>query len=172
MPCYLTQRLRARARRFSLDGNGLPAQRWARLTATFYCNIPRSALDPAAPPKARPSLYGHGLLGDADEVNAGNVRTMANEHNFVFCATDWAGFAERGRAEHRRGRCSDFSGFHTMADRMQQGFLNMLFLGPAMIHPQGLVVEPGVPEGRPERARHARGCSSTATARAASWAAR
>ena len=32
----------------------------------------------------------------------------------------------------------DFSGFNTVADRMQQGFLNMLFLGRAMIHPAGL----------------------------------
>ena len=36
----------------------------------------------------------------------------------------------------------DFSGFNTVADRMQQGFLNMLFLGRAMIHPDGLAADP------------------------------
>jgi hypothetical protein len=33
---------------------------------------------------------------------------------------------------------SDFSKFNTVADRMQQGFVNQMFLGRAMIHPQGL----------------------------------
>ena len=47
--------------------------------------------DPVHP--ARASIYGHGLLGSNDEVNAGNV-TMANEHNFVFCATKWAGMSD------------------------------------------------------------------------------
>src|SRR3546814_6917355 len=37
---------------------------------------------------ARPSLYGHGLLGSHDEVGAGNVRDMAQEYNMTFCAVD------------------------------------------------------------------------------------
>ena len=57
------------------------------------------------PPKARPALYGHGLLGNpATEIDAGNVESMSNEHNFVFCATAWAGFATEDLAQHRR-RC-------------------------------------------------------------------
>ena len=103
----------------------------------FTCRIPRSALDPANPPAARPSLYGHGLLGSPSEVNAGNVRAMANEHNFVFCATAWAGFAAEDIG-NVVGAISDFSHFNTVADRMQQGFLNQLILGRLMIHPQGL----------------------------------
>ncbi len=62
---------------------------------------------------------------------------MSNEHNFVFCATAWAGFSEDD-VPHIVSTLSDLSGFNTIADRMQQGFLNMLFLGRAMIHPQGL----------------------------------
>ena len=38
-------------------------RRMGTTQAKFCCSIPRSALDPASPPKARPSLYGHGLLG-------------------------------------------------------------------------------------------------------------
>ena len=30
---------------------------------------------------ARPSLYGHGLLGDASQVSGGAKRALANEHN-------------------------------------------------------------------------------------------
>src|SRR4029453_4981551 len=60
VPCYLTNGC-APGGRFSLDGSGLP-RRMGTVAAKFYCNIPRSVLDPASPPKARPSLYGHGLL--------------------------------------------------------------------------------------------------------------
>ena len=55
----------------------------------------------------------------------------------MFCATDWAGFAEQDLG-HIVAVMSDFSKFNTLADRMQQGFLNQMFLGRAMIHPQGL----------------------------------
>jgi hypothetical protein len=135
VPCYLTDGC-APGGSFSFDSRGLP-RRMGTMSAKFFCNIPRSALDPASPPKARPSLYGHGLLGEATEIDAGNVKSMSNEHNFVFCATPWAGFSEED-VPHIVSVLADFSGFNTMADRMQQGFLNMLFLGRAMIHPQGL----------------------------------
>src|SRR6185436_4198601 len=91
VPCYMTKGC-APGGSFSFDRRGLP-RRMGTTTAKFFCNIPRSALDPATPPKARPSLYGHGLLGTADEIDAGNVKAMSNEHNFVFCATPWAGFS-------------------------------------------------------------------------------
>ena len=77
------------------------------VTAGFICNIPRSATadgnDPVHP--ARGGVYGHGLLGSNDEVNAGNVRTMGNAHNFVFCATKWAGFSEDDIGDRGRRRC-------------------------------------------------------------------
>jgi hypothetical protein len=139
VPCYLTKGC-APGGSFSFDSRGLPRQ-MGTTTAKFFCNIPRSALDPASPPKARPSLYGHGLLGEADEIDAGNVKAMSNEHNFVFCATNWAGFSSDDVA-HIITVLSDFSAWNTVADRMQQGFLNMLLLGRAMIHPQGLSALP------------------------------
>jgi hypothetical protein len=140
VPCYVTKGC-AVGGRFSLDKRGLP-RRMGTTTAKFFCNIPRSALDPAAPPKARPALYGHGLLGSPDEIDAGNVKAMSNEHNFVFCATAWAGFSEEDAPYIATKVLTDFSGFDTVADRMQQGFLNMLLLGRAMIHPQGLSALP------------------------------
>jgi len=108
-------------------------------TADFRCIVPKAALagpDGAAVP-ARASLYGHGLLGDEGEVSAGNVRRMANEHNFVFCATKWIGMSEEdiGNAVTILG---DFSNFPTLADRCQQGILNTLFLGRLLIHKDGL----------------------------------
>ena len=94
---------------------------------------------------------------------------MSNEHNFVFCATPWAGFSEED-VPHIVSVLGDFSGFNTVTDRMQQGFLNMLFLGRAMIHPQGLSALPAFQKGGQSVITRARS-STTATARAASWAA-
>ncbi len=139
VPCYLTDAC-APGGRFTFSKKGLPEYH-GTTTATFTCRIPRSALDPADPPQARPSLYGHGLLGSASEVNAGNVRSMANEHNFVFCATAWAGFASEDLG-NIVAAINDFSRFNTVADRMQQGFLHQLLLGRLMIHPQGLASNP------------------------------
>jgi hypothetical protein len=134
-PCFLSNGCQPGGQ-FVFDKRGLPTQR-GTTTFRWYCNIPRSALDPASPPQARPSLYGHGLLGSPTEFDAGNVKSMSNEHNFVFCATAWAGFANEdlGNIVSVLG---DLSKFNTVADRMQQGFLQQLLLGRALIHPQGL----------------------------------
>ena len=72
-----------------------------RRSANVVCVIPKTP----PPGPLRPSLYGHGLLGGAGEVTGGNVRAMANEHGFVFCATDWTGHVDARRAERAR-RCS------------------------------------------------------------------
>src|SRR5262249_6077461 len=79
-----------------LGPDGLPVHQATTQPASFICNIPRAALPSAAGPAvpARASIYGHGLLGSNTEVNAGNVEAMANEHNFVFCATKWIGMAD------------------------------------------------------------------------------
>lgn len=108
-------------------------------TADFRCIVPRAALagpGGAAVP-ARPAVYGHGLLGSEREVGAGNVRSMSNEHNFVFCATKWIGMSEQD-VGNAVGILGDLSGFPTLADRCQQGILNTLFLGRLMIHHDGL----------------------------------
>jgi hypothetical protein len=126
---------------FNTGQNGLP-QRNGDYTAPFTCIIPRAALKPdGTVARARPALYGHGLLGSEREVAAGNVRDMANEHNFVFCATKWIGLSEDdiGNAVSVLG---DVSRFPTIADRLQQGILDTLFLGRLMTHDGGFVSNP------------------------------
>ena len=93
----------------------------------FQCEIPRSAFD--AP--ARPALYGHGLLGGEDEVDAGNVKSMAAEHGFVFCATRWIGMSEED-VPNVITALADLTRFRTVADRLQQSLLDFTFLGRAM----------------------------------------
>ncbi len=81
------------------------------------------------------------MLGSEREVAAGNVRDMANEHNFVFCATKWIGLSEEdiGNAVSVLG---DLSRFPTIADRLQQGILDTLFLGRLMTDAGGFVSNP------------------------------
>ena len=82
-------------------------------------------------------------------MNAGNVQAMSAEHNFVFCATDWIGMSDGGHRRTPWSMLQDFSRFPALADRLQQGFLNFLYLGRLMIHPDGFGADPAFQdEGR------------------------
>jgi hypothetical protein len=136
VPCYLDQQGCPPGARFHLDPKtGLPTQLPGNeMTADFRCIVPRSA---SAGAPARLSLYGHGLLGSDSEVEAGNVKDMANEHDIVFCATNWAGMSSED-VPNAVSVLKDTSGMPTIADRLQQGMLNFLYLGRLMIHKDGL----------------------------------
>jgi hypothetical protein len=132
--------------RFNTGANGLP-QRNGDYTAPFICIIPRAALKPdGTVARARPAVYGHGLLGSEREVGAGNVRDMANEHNFVFCATKWIGLSEEDLG-NAVSILEDISRFPSLADRLQQGMLDTLFLGRLMIAENGFVTDPAFQAG-------------------------
>jgi hypothetical protein len=134
--------------RLVLGPDGLPVHQDTPQPASFICNIPRAALPAgtAAATAARAAIYGHGLLGSNDEVNAGNVEAMANEHNFVFCATKWIGMADED-VPNAIGILQDLGKFPTLADRLQQGMLNQLYLARLMIHPQGFVSNAAFQDG-------------------------
>src|SRR5829696_4354601 len=134
VPCFLDQPGCPPGSRFRLGADRLP-QRIPGNTyeAAFICNIPRSAT-PAHP--ARPSLYGHGLFGDAGEVGADNVEQLGNENDVLVCAADWIGMSEND-LPNALGVLQDLSSFPTLPDRLQQGFLNFLYIGRAMVHPKG-----------------------------------
>ncbi|WP_068924713.1 hypothetical protein [Planobispora rosea] len=122
--------------------DGLPRPLGDTLKAQYQCVIPRSALTRPA----HPSLYGHGLLGRATEVRAGNVRAMAGEHNFVFCATKWIGMSDED-VQHVAGVFGDFSRFGTVTDRLQQSLVNFVLLGRAMIGKDGLASHEAFQDG-------------------------
>jgi hypothetical protein len=127
--------------RFNTGANGLP-QRNGDYTAPFICIIPHAALKPdGTVARARPAVYGHGLLGSEREVGAGNVRDMANEHNFVFCATRWIGLSEEDLG-NAASILEDISRFPSLADRLQQGMLDTLFLGRLLVAENGFVTDP------------------------------
>jgi hypothetical protein len=102
-------------------------------TAKFECAIPVAALTSPA----HAALYGHGLLGSPDEIDGGNVKDMSQEHDFAFCATAWSGMSDED-VPNAGKLLGDLSGFASLADRDQQGFLNQLYLGRLFIHPSGL----------------------------------
>ena len=102
----------------------------------FTCIVPRSSLNGPIATGLRPSLYGHGLLGSQGEVGGGNVKAMAFESQMMFCATDWYGFATTN-VPNVLLILQDISNFPLLGDETQQGMLNFLFLGRAMIHPDG-----------------------------------
>ena len=124
--------------RMQLDANGLPIHQATLQPGSFVCNIPRAALATASGPvtPARASIYGHGLLGSNTEVSSGNVKAMAQEHNFVFCATKWIGMADED-VPNAITILQNFSNFPTLTDRLQQSMVNQLFLARLMIHPNG-----------------------------------
>ena len=138
VPCYLVTCGDAATTGFhygSSKPDAVPTQIPGNVaTAQFECVIPQTA---SATDPARISLYGHGLLGKPSEVEAGNVKAMATEHNFVFCATAWWGLADPD-TPFDAGALQDVNKFPVAVDRLQQGVLNMLFLGRLLLHKDGL----------------------------------
>lgn len=130
----------------NLGADGLPVKNGADFTANFSCTVPNTAT--AATP-ARISMYGHGLLGSGTEVengSGGNIRNFAKEHNVVFCATDWAGFASPDIL-FVANVLGDFTNFPTFIDRQHQGILNMMFLGRLVKHANGLSSDTNFQDG-------------------------
>jgi hypothetical protein len=123
-----------------LDANGDPEQN-GFYDARFTCNIPRSAVDPdtgdVVGDGVRTSMYGHGLFGDYTEVHTRDVRTLGTDHGVMTCATDFIGMSEDDVGPVAIPALLDMSHFKPLPDRLQQGFLDFLYLGRAMIHPDG-----------------------------------
>ncbi|MFC4134092.1 hypothetical protein ACFOZ4_26065 [Hamadaea flava] len=127
----------------SAEPDAVPTPSGGTIAADFVCNLPRSAT--AASP-AHLSLYGHGLLGAPTEINAGNVKDMAYGQDFLFCATSWIGMAAAD-VPFVASVFGDLTRFAAVADRLQQSYLDFLFLGRLMAHPAGFAVNPAFQDG-------------------------
>jgi hypothetical protein len=117
-----------------LSSEGTPIQNgvWS---ANFDCIIP-SVASTGTGGAARPSLYGHGLFGSASEVAAGPQRSLSQGHDIVQCATDEIGMSESDIPSVVQA-LQNLSSFPKITDRLQQGLLDELYLGRAMISPSG-----------------------------------
>lgn len=148
VPNYLNQAGGVSGSSFNYDApnDGLPDQRNGNdtLQANFICNIPRSALadgtqNTMAITPGRAAIYGHGQQGNAGQVNGGSATgELSNLYNFVFCATDFIGMSSSDDLNILQ-LVAQFGKMNTLADRLQQGLLNNLYLVRLMIHPQGFI---------------------------------
>jgi hypothetical protein len=136
VPCYLEPNCDPGGS-FQLGADGLPSRNAGNdWTANFDCIIPRSAID-GTPTPGRPAIYGHGLFGTASEVfNADIQQELANTYGFVLCATDEIGMSNSDLT-NTVGILGDLSKFPQLADRLQQGLLDEIFLGRLMAMPSG-----------------------------------
>jgi hypothetical protein len=141
VPCYMNQPgcpPGARLHYSSGAKDALPTQMPGNFqTAKFQCNIPRAAV--GAP--SRIGIYGHGLLGDETQIDEDNIQDMSAEHDFTFCATQWSGMAKED-VPNAVQILGDFSKFPSLADRLQQGIVNTLYLGRLLRHPLGFAADP------------------------------
>src|SRR5438874_5598825 len=133
VPCYLFPSC-GPGGTMVLSPEGTPLQNgiWS---ANFDCIIPAVATAGAAE-SARPSLYGHGLFGDASEVASGPQRSLSQRHDIVQCATDEIGMS-LSDLPSALAATQNLSQFPKLTDRLQQGLLDELYLGRAMISPTG-----------------------------------
>jgi hypothetical protein len=137
VPCYLFPSC-APGGTMLLGPEGAPVQNgvW---TANFDCIIPAVATSGAGE-SALPSLYGHGLFGTAGEVASGPQQSLSEGHDIVQCATDEIGMSESD-VPSALAATQDLSLFNRLTDRLQQGLLDELYLGRAMISPSGFATD-------------------------------
>jgi len=112
--------------------------------AEFTCKLRTDV-----PGGAKPTLYGHGLLGGRGEVEGGSSGDL-RDGGHAMCAVDWIGMATEDITNVGL-ILNDISLFPSLADRAQQGFLNFLYVGRALIHPDGAVAQAAfqAPDGTP-----------------------
>lgn len=143
VPKYLDRADGGPGSRLHYGPDGRPAQN-GTYSAVFQCIIPRTALTEPG----RPMIFGHGLFGSHTSVDG--MRVAASESNTVVCATSWAGMSGEDLA-FIVTVIEDLSRFPAVPDRMQQAYVNALYLGRAMIHAGGLAALPAFQDdaGRP-----------------------
>jgi hypothetical protein len=144
VPCFLTNGCQPGGV-MDLDANGLP-QRNGNYEAKFTCIIPQIGLSGPAPPKLRPFIFGHGLVGTGDQVQGSINPNLAQEHAMIACATDEIGMASED-VGNIAAALIELSKFNVVPDRLQQGLINELFLARLMYHPGGLGTVPAFQDG-------------------------
>ncbi len=121
----------ARGSRLNLV-DGVPRQN-GFATVPFVVDIPHVAVNAGGTPRpARPTTWGHGLLGDRFQL--GTLSPLAQGFNFVITAVDMQGMSNDD-VPAILPLVADFSLFHRIPERLHQGFLNHLLLGRLMADP-------------------------------------
>ena len=154
--------------------------------ANFTCVIPRSAVEGPNAGPVKPSLYGHGLPGRRRRGRAAATSRDGLRARLHVLRHATGPASRRRTCRRSRLILQDLNNFPKLVDRSQQGFVNFMFLGRAMIHPQWLLVGPAFQFNgavdhrhpapllrRQQPGRHPRAAASSRSRRtstAASWA--
>ncbi len=147
VPCYLNQDGCPTGAKFDHDANGdITWNPDYSRDVKFTCEIPNSVetTNPGSITPAAVGIYGHGLLGSQGQLTG--QAAVADQANTIWCAMDFEGFADQDLSTVISALI-DMSNFDKLADRMQQGLLNFMYLGRALIHPQGLATDPAFEMG-------------------------
>ncbi|MEZ5154908.1 MAG: hypothetical protein R2718_02235 [Solirubrobacterales bacterium] len=140
VPCYLDEDNCPSGAEFAHDPDGgITWDPSFDRDVEFRCEIPDSVVAGSGPVQpAAVGIYGHGLLGTQDQLTG--QAALAQQENTIWCAMDFEGFAEQDLGTVIAS-LADMSNFNKLADRMQQGYVNFMYLGRALIHPSGLATD-------------------------------
>ena len=136
VPCYLAAELRAAGGASTSTRTGCRA-RTAPTTANFNCIDParrrrRRRRDAPAGRRSTATAARQRRRGDLEPA----ADRSARRHNFVFCAPTRSASPSDDIPNIASASCQDLGKFPELADRVQQGLLNELYLGRLMIHPR------------------------------------
>jgi hypothetical protein len=120
------------------DPDALPTQfnGDATVAVPFICAISQAAMLDAADrdTDARAIVVGHGLLGNRNMAT--QLGLGAQLSNAMFCSMDWWGMSDQDLPTVF-AILGDFSLFPALPDRLQQAFLNKIFLSEAIVNVGG-----------------------------------
>ena len=145
VPCYLNINGCPAGAIFDFKANGdIDFDPTFTMNVPFRCFIPES-IQPGGEGNAvapgRAGMYGHGLLGDYSQILSTGPVSVGSQGGSIWCGANWDGFstADLGSIV---ASLKDMSNFNKAVDRMQQGFVNFMLIGRAMIHEDGFADNP------------------------------
>ena len=109
-----------------LDAQNHPVDSGTSYPASLEIIVPNCAVSAKAPVPVL--IYGHGLFGDASDVDATDQHIVADQLCMVEIATNWVGLASSDMDEVVAHVFSDFDTFSQPTDRLQQGVVNFLVM--------------------------------------------
>lgn len=145
-PCYLNQNGCPAGSTFDFKPDGsIDFDSSFTVDIPFRCFIPKS-VQPGGQNTAvipgQAGIYGHGLLGDRNQVTSAGPVLVAKEGRSVWCGANWDGFSSADLLTSVVPALEDMSNFPKMADRMVQGFVNFMLIQRAMVHEDGFAALP------------------------------
>ena len=140
VPCYLNQDGCNPGATFDFKPDGsIDFNPSYTMDVPFRCFVP-TAVQPGGEDTAvtpgQAGIYGHGLLGDLNQITSAGPVNVANHGGSTWCGANWDGFST-GDILSVLSSLRDMSNFPKMGDRMLQGFVNFMMIQRAMIHPDG-----------------------------------